>query len=64
LKQSVPELSTLDVLLRQGVPVRGLTTAAGLWAAAAIGMASKGEAAKLLGQVAELPAVEGAKWSG
>lgn len=57
----------IDLLGSLGVTIESIEfepTGEGRWVQVEVELPSKGEAAKLLGQVAELPAVEGAKWSG
>ena len=57
----------IDLLGALGVTVQSIEfepTGEGRWVRVEVELPSKGEAAGLLGQVAELPAVEGAKWSG
>jgi len=54
-------LGSLDVTIES---IEFEPTGEGRWVQVEVELPSKGEAAKLLGQVAELPAVEGAKWSG
>ena len=57
----------IDLLSPLGVTIQSIEfeeTGDGRWARVEVELPSKEKAADLLGQVAELPAVEGAKWSG
>jgi putative Mg2+ transporter-C (MgtC) family protein len=57
----------VDLLDPVGVTIQSIEfeeTGEGRWARIEVELPSKEKAADLLGQVAELPAVEGAKWSG